>query len=272
MIYSIPTDSPLGQRLDEHFAAVNAANKAADEFARSLHERFLFPALTEGDILHFSPDCEGGGLLGIQLADPSALYAINHSEILWQSIQLPDGKDPSAATLFFPRIERHSLYLRYAVAARLIRDANPAWSFIPPTREEEARGALCHREEFDRVRRRVTPDNLKRLTDKRGNTPNPQTRVTLGHHYVYGVDDIDESLRQSFHRAPDTRAIFPLAKELHDAWMALPTVPSGRLLSILRPTTTELIKHPRLEWRKEHDAYIIDTNLELPNDPSIRNS
>lgn len=269
MTYSIPYDSELGQRLTKYFADCDAANQAADTFARQLHERYHFPELTDRDVLHFAPDCEGGGLIGIQLANPSDLTCVIHSSVLWQRADCPapDGVDESnRVTLFFPRVERHSSYLRYGKAADIIRSQDPAWEFLPPTEREQTRGALCHCEEYDRVRNRINPENRRALIDKRGNTPNPKTRVALSRHYEYGIEDIHEDQREVFLKWPAIHDLFPLAKQLYKEWMELPTVPAGTLLAILRPTTTELIKHPQLSWRKDDDqqAYIIDTNLDLP--------
>lgn len=265
--YSIDFDSTLGRSVSEYVDKCNAANAAADTFVRSMHKQYRFPEIADEDILHFSDDCDAGGLLYISISNERlASLQDTPDYVMWASV---DDPADDTRTIWFPRIEMSAGYMRLGEAVKIARSGRTDWEFLKDdkSKQYDIKSFL-----YGDVYRRISPSNRKLLLDERGHEPSHSTRLALGRHFYLATDDGNSTFEAS-------EEYFQKALSLFKAWNDLPRVPANTLSRILRlqlpqnvgrtahgdgkQLTDELMALSFCRWQSdaEHSRYIIHTGL-----------
>lgn len=264
--YAVDFDSTLGRSISDYIDRCRIANEAADTFVRDLHNKYRFPSIADADTLHFSDDCDAGGLLYISISN-DRLDSITDTPdyVLWASMEDPDTHN---RTIWFPRIEMSTGYMRLGEAVGISRSGRVDWEFV---KDETSKRYDIKSFLYGDVFRRISPSNRKLLFDERGREPSHSTRLALGRHYYLTADDGESTFDASDDHFREALALFK-------AWNALPRVPANTLSRILRLQLPQHVgrthadKHRLAEeitaisfcqWQTdaEHHRYIIHTGL-----------
>lgn len=231
--YTVDFDSTLGMSVKNYIQRCQLAHEAADDFVKNLHLKYKFIELTHDDTLHFSDDCDAGGLLYISISNErlSQLAQSPSSTpdyVMWAS--LPDPDD-SSRTIWFPRIEVKTQYIRFGQAVKLFKSKDKSWEF----QKDPQCSSSIKVFNFGDIVKRISPENRRALYDAKGNEPSHATRLALGCHYYLSTDDGNAS----FYAHKD---MFNEALDLYKAWNDLPRVSANSLSRILALEIPEKIK------------------------------
>lgn len=268
--YTVSFDSTLGVSIKNYIERCRLANEAADNFVNELHLKHKFVELTSDDTLHFSDDCDAGGLLYISISN-ERLCQIAQSPspapdyVMWASLEDPD--DPSR-TIWFPRIEAKTQYIRFGQAVKLFKRKCKSWEFQSDPKVTSTIQSF----NYGDVSKRISPENRKALYDEKGNPPAHATRLALGRNFYLSTDDGTGSFSA-------TDNDFSAALELFKQWSSLPRVDANSLSRILHlelpasfkmeankksgHLSDELARLSFCHWRvdKENQQYVINTGL-----------
>lgn len=304
MFYSIPFDSPTGERLADYYRKIEEANKAAVDYVSRLLEPY--PDLLADYHIDFADDCEGGGMIAFSIPAIGFDQETHGAELTREQSVLPYDLFRSfymeGRIVCYPRISTQIHFIRYGEAVRLYNEGNKHWDFECQYRKVPSKTGY-NKPGNDRLavkiykygekscRLMMTPADKAAISGRKGCAPNDSTRLARGKEYVWEFFDAqDEDITASYLSGIDPterEERFVRALETYKEWNRLPSVASGTLPLLLNlhvPSTVDghavqradIAALSYLHWHidTEGKRYLFSTgmvsdNADMTADPSV---